>query len=230
MSDVMENETFAQFADSFAYGSRTDLNFKYLARLPPEEAARFFQELLWKVAAAYDDGNFERVMHHLYAWQVRGYAAVKGWTYEDGPFTPLGKPLAQARLALLTSSGHFVAEDDPRPFGIENMTQEEAMARIDDFLRTDPQLSEIPVDTPKEQLRVRHGGYDIRSALADPNVVFPLEHLRDLQGEGSIGDLALMAYSFVGACAQTPLVKRVAPRWVEILRQQQIDAVLLVPV
>jgi hypothetical protein len=213
MSDTMEHETFAQFAGSFAYGSRTDLNFKYLARLPPEEAARFFQELLAKLADAYDDGDFERVIHHLYAWQVRGYAAVKGWTYEDGPFTPLGKPLAQARLALLTSSGHFVAGDDPCPFGVANMTQEEAMERIDDFLRTDPQLSAIPVDTPKGQLRVRHGGYDIRSALADPNVAFPLEHLRDLQREGSIGDLAPTAYSFV-----------------DILRQEQVDAALLVPV
>jgi hypothetical protein len=230
MSDTMEHETFAQFADSFAYGSRTDLNFKYLARLPPEEAARFFQELLWNLADAYDDGDFERVMHHLYAWQVHGYATVKGWTYEDGPFTPLGKPLAQARLALLTSSGHFVAGDDPCPFGVENMTQEEAMERIDDFLRTDPQLSAIPLDTPREQLRVRHGGYDIRSAQAEPNVAFPLEHLRDLQREGSIGNLAPTAYSFVGACAQTPLVTRVAPQWVDILRQEQVDAALLVPV
>jgi D-proline reductase (dithiol) PrdB len=169
-------------------------------------------------------------MRLIYEWQVRGCAPVKDWTYEDGPFTPLAKPLSQARLAVVTSSGHFVAGDDPRPFGVENMTQEEAIERIDDFLRTDPQLSAIPVDTPKEQLRARHGGYDIRSAQADPNVVVPLEHLRDLWREGSIGELAPTAYSFVGACAQMPLVKRVGPQWIELLRQQQIDAALMVPV
>lgn len=227
---TMDQETLKDFAGSFAYGSRTDLNFKFLAKLSAEEVASFFQELLWKVGYAADSGDYRAVADHLYQWQIRGYAAVKGWTYDDGPFTPLSKPLSTTRLSLLTSSGHFVAGNDPQPFGIENMTQAQAIERIDDFLREPPTLSAIPADIDPAYLRVRHGGYDICAALQDANVAFPLALLRELVAEGKLGALADKAYSFVGACAQTPLVKRTAPQWAEILKEQQTDAVLLVPV
>ena len=104
------------------------------------------------------------------------------------------------------------------------------MERISEFLKEEPTLSSIPIDTPKERLRVRHGGYDIRAAQADPNVVFPLERLLELERDGIIGELVPAAYSFVGACAQTPLLKQTGPRWVRMFQQQKIDAVLLVPV
>lgn len=38
------------------------------------------------------------------------------------------------------------------------------------------------------------------------------------------------AYSFVGACAQTPLLKTTGPRWVDMLQSQGVEAALLVPV
>lgn len=74
--------------------------------------------------------------------------------------------------------------------------------------REQPTLSAIPMDTPASKLRVRHGGYDVRSAHSDPNIVFPIERLRVMAQEGRIGELADDAYSFVGACAQTRLIKR----------------------
>jgi hypothetical protein len=37
--DRSHGETFAEFKDSFSYGSRTDLAFKFLKRLSPEDAA-----------------------------------------------------------------------------------------------------------------------------------------------------------------------------------------------
>jgi D-proline reductase (dithiol) PrdB len=110
------------------------------------------------------------------------------------------------------------------------MTQEEAMRRIGEFLSTEPTLSAIPRDTSLGDLRVRHGGYDIRGAQADPNVAFPLQRLLELEAEGVIGELAPQAYSFVGACAQTRLLKHAGPKWVEALQGQQVDAALLVPV
>ena len=39
-----QNESFQGFKDSFAYGSRTDLNFKFLKALSSDEAAEFFAD------------------------------------------------------------------------------------------------------------------------------------------------------------------------------------------
>jgi hypothetical protein len=224
-------ESFEDFKNSFSYGSRTDLNFKFLAKLSDQEAADFFQELLWKLGDSFDDGSLSRIAGHVLAWQQKSYSnAKKNFTYDDGPFTPLTKPVSQSRLALITSSGHFVAGDDPKPFGVTNMTQLEAIERIEEFVKEAPSLSSIPMNTPHEQLRVRHGGYDIRSAQADPNVALPLEILRELRSDGYIGELARQAYSFVGACAQRRLLKRNGPQWVDFLKAGEIDAALLVPV
>ena len=230
MSDESSQESFEEFRSSFSYGSRTDLNFKFLAGLSDEDAARFFQSLLWKLGDALDDGLFDPLAEHIYEWQVRAYAREGQWQYAEGPFTALQKPLSECRLVLMSTSGHFVEGDDPQPFGVENMNQAEATERILDFIRSEPTLSSIRVDTPKEKLRVRHGGYDIRGAQADPNVVFPYELLLDLEREERIGELAPEAYSFVGACSQKRLLNRTGPEWVKLLQEQKVDAALLVPV
>jgi hypothetical protein len=225
-----QTETLESFAKSFSYGSRTDLNFKFLSKLSADQVGDFFQELLTRLGQVVDSGVYDPVHQHIYEWQIRAYAAVKGWTYGDGPFTRLTKPVSQVRLALLTSSGHFVDGDDPKPFGLDKMTQAQAIERIDDFLREPPGLSAIPSNTDSAQLRVRHGGYDIQATAQDPNVAFPLPLLREWVAAGKLGSLLESAYSFVGACAQTPLLKRTAPQWAQMLKDQQPDGLLLVPV
>ena len=110
------------------------------------------------------------------------------------------------------------------------MTQQEAIERIEEFVKAAPSLSTIPMDTRRDQLCVRHGGYDIRAAQADPNVTLPLEILRELHRDGIIGELSQQAYSFVGACAQKRLLKINGPQWVDMFKEEQIDAALLVPV
>ena len=230
MSDEIQPGSFEEFKKSFAYGSRNDLNFKFLAGLSDEDAATFFQELLWKLGDTLDDGSADRLIAHAVAWQVRAYAGEGSKTYDDGPFTPLRKPLAQSRIALMASSGHFVAGHDPQPFGVENMSQEEACERIMDFIRSEPRLSTIPAGTPREQLRARHGGYDVRAAQADPNTVLPHEIMLELAGEGRFGELASDVYSFVGACSQRRLLNKTGPQWVKLFQERGVDAAVLVPV
>lgn len=228
---MTDSESFSDFKNSFAYGSRNDLNFKFLRSLPEAEAAQFFQELLWKLGDFLDDGQGTTLVEHVRDWQHKGYSSDDPrWVYEDGPFTPLAKPLNQSRLSLITSTGHFVASDDPQPFGVEAMTQDEAITRIGDFIRSAPQLSHIPIDTTSDQLRVRHGGYDIRGAQADHNTVFPTDRLRELADEGTIGTLHPTAYSFVGTTAQTPLNNEIGPQWLDLFKREGIEAALLVPV
>ncbi len=231
MSDP-QAETFEAFKDSFFYGSRSDLAFKFLKNLSAEEAGAFFRELLEGLGRTVDDGDAGRLVRLAVEWQRRAYTreGAGKWTYPDGPFVPLGRPVREARVGLLTSSGHFVAGDDPEPFGVKNMTQEEATRRIKEFLKTPPTLSRVPADTPAGHLRVRHGGYDVRAARADANVAFPVDRLRELEQDGGIGARAATFYSFVGACSQVRLLKDHAPQWARRLREDGADAVVLVPV
>lgn len=225
-------ESLEEFKNSFNYGTRSDLAFKFLKRLSAEEVADFLQELLLRLGDTIDDGAADRLVQLAYEYQVRAYTGPEGErspSYEDAPLAPLRRSLAESRLGLVTSSGHFVEGHDPKPFGVESMTQEEAMSRILEFLRGAPQLTMIPTDTPTERLRVRHGGYDIRGAEKDPNVVFPLDRLHELKAAGRIGELAERAYSFIGATAQTRLLQETGPEWVERFKKDRLDAVLLVP-
>jgi D-proline reductase (dithiol) PrdB len=230
MTTENKPESLSEFKNSFAYGTRTDLNFKFLKNLPDEEAARFFQDLLWALSDAFDSDRLEPLRAYVQQAQAGAYAGPGQWRYDDAPFTPLPRPLSECRLGLLSSGGQFVAGDDPEPFGVKEMTQAEAMTRTITFLKSEPVLSRIPVATPGEKLRVRHGGYDIRAAQTDHNVVLPLERLRELAAEGAIGELVPTAYSFVGMCAQTRLLKESAPAWIRAFQEAGIEAMLMVPV
>jgi hypothetical protein len=226
-----DQESFVEFKNSFSYGSRCDLNFKFLKALSADDAALFFQALLWKVGDSIDDGDIGPLIALVQEWQALAYSAsVARWSYDEGPFTVLPKSVSESRLDLLTSSGHFVEGQDPQPFGVENMSQEEATQRIVTFLRVAPELSEIVLDTPTDRLRVRHGGYDIRGSQADPNVSMPLYRMASLVQEGVIGELVDPVYSFVGAAAQMRLLREKGPEWVRRIQEQRADGVILVPV
>ncbi|MEX2279209.1 MAG: glycine/sarcosine/betaine reductase selenoprotein B family protein [Acidimicrobiia bacterium] len=226
-------ESFDEFKNSFAYGTRNDLSFKFLKKLDGEEAAEFLRLVLFEVGELFDGAAPERLIDLVYEWQVRAYQPEldegRPWTYEDRPFAPLERSLGESTLGLVTSSGHFPSGEDPTPFGVQNMSQVEATSRIDDFLRATPELTVIPRDIPETELRVRHPGYDIRSVVRDPGVAFPRSLLVEAERSGVIGRLHDEMFSFVGACAQGR-IRREAPGWVERWKAAGIDVLLLVPV
>ena len=225
------DETIEQLRASFSYGSRSNLNVKFLRSLTDAEFGDFLEELFGSMTGAIDEDDASAPVDVLYRWQARAYGSPDNlrYQYDDVPITPLSKPLAESKLALLTSSGHFVDGDDPMPLGVVDMTQAEAERRIGEFLREAPVLSRIPLDTPPERLRVRHGGYPIDGAKADYQVALPLQHLGDLVAEGIVGDLVDEAFSFVGAASQGRLRSSVAPEWADMLRDLGADVALLVP-
>ena len=201
-----------------------------MSDLTSEDASEFIQNLFKDIVDSLDDGDLSQIKQRMLQGQVQGYKEQKNFEYDDGPFHPLKRPLSSIKLSLLTSSGHFLKGCDPRPFGVENMTQEEAERRVLDFLKDEPQLSEVPFNSKPEDLMVRHGGYDIRAALKDPNVSFPYQRMLDLKDQGVFADLTINAYSFVGACSQKRLLKKILPNWVDKFVGQGVDAVVLVPV
>ena len=234
--DKQPEETVSALRNSFFYGSRSNLNFKFARDLSDDEFGDFLVELFAATADLFDGGDSAAVVDVAYRWQVQAYAGHLGdpqafpHRKDDTPIAPLTKPLSESRLLLLTSSGHFVEGHDPEPFGEKNMGQAEAERRVGEFMGEPPVLSEIPMDTPQDQIRVRHGGYPVQAAAADNQIVLPLEHLRGLAERGVIGELVENAYSFVGATAQGHMRKTYGPAWAQMARDQGADAALLVPI
>lgn len=226
--------SFEAFRKSINYGSRTDLLFKFVGspNVSDDEAADFFQGLLARLGDAADTGDFSDVLQHVYDAQVAGYTpkeqtgSSSGFSYDTAPWTPMAKPLSESKIALISAGGLYVHGDDP--LGPDSPTQAEAIDRIGEFLRSAPVLSSIPLNTPPDEIRVRHPGYDIRGTLRDYNVVFPIDRLKELSDEGAIGELSDENYSFVGASSQKRLLAEGAPLWAEKLKDNGVDAVLLV--
>jgi len=227
-----DKELFEDFKNSFFYGSRTDLSFKFLKGLDVDEAGEFFSALLHEVGGLFDDLSTDQLLDLVYQWQVRAYQPRPGvkrpYVYEDRPFQVLGKPLNETTLGLVTSSGHFMG-DDPPPADVESLDQEQAISMIDEFMRKAPHLSEIPAGASTDELVVRHPGYDIRSASNDPEVALPRSLLLEAEKDGRIGRLSSTVYSFVGACSQGRL-RNELDNWIDGWKSAGIEALFLVPV
>lgn len=227
-------ETFEEFRTSFSYGSRTDLNFKFLKSASDAEAAAMFQKLLADIGDAFDTGDLDQIIATAIEAQAAGYrpapdAPQAANSYDTGPFAPTSMPIAGGTVGLISSTGHFVEGDDPEPFGVVDMTQDEAVDRISEFLKDTPILSEVPFHIDEGSTRVRHGGYDITSAARDRNVAFPVDRLNEMADSGMIGGVTATAFSFPGATAQGRLKKEL-PAWVDRVASEEPDVLLLVPV
>ena len=128
------------------------------------------------------------------------------------PFTLMEKPLAECRLALVTTGGvHLPGQ--PR-FDIDD-------------LAGDCSYREIP-NTAKE-LTWTHAYYRPDEG-SDLDAVFPLWTMRDLEKDGLLGELNHRHFSFMGAIHEPgPLVEKTAPEVADKLVEDRVDAVLLTP-
>ena len=137
------------------------------------------------------------------------------WVENEGPppWTPAEVPLEEASVALLASGGIY--QRGQRAFHFKD----DASYRLID--------SHVSID----QLRVTHFAYDLQDARSDPNVVFPLETLRELASENRLGSLAPQAMTFMGGIYSARKVREeLAPGIVDRVRDLRADIALLVPV
>ena len=153
-----------------------------------------------------------------FTFKVRLFLKAYKWRRIDPiPWSPLEKPLSRCRLALVSSAGFVLPGQD----------------HFDDKkVGGDPTFRPIPSDSQVSTLIDTHRSesFDHTALARDPNVAFPIDILRDLDTQGVIGQLHPEAYSFMGAAAQRRIQKESAPEWVAMLREAEIDVVLLVPV
>ena len=136
------------------------------------------------------------------------------WVRNEGapPFQPVSKPLAESRIGLIASGGIY------------------REGQIAFHYRDDFSFRAIPADTGPGALRVTHFAYDVTDARADPNVVFPLETLREEVRDGGIGAVGPDAYTFMGGIYSARKVREVlAPALAERMEEDAADAAVLVP-
>jgi D-proline reductase (dithiol) PrdB len=143
--------------------------------------------------------------------QAKRLAELECPDFTTRPFVS-GSPLAARRVAIVSSAGLVVRGETP-------------------FRGRDADYRVIPRDTSAADLLISHISinFDRTGFQEDRNVVFPLERLNELAGEGAIGSVAQTHYSFMGATdpvEMEPHAREVAGR----LKADQVDAVILSPV
>ena len=133
------------------------------------------------------------------------------------PWAKPGKPLRQAKLALVTTSG--IHHRDQPPFDMSDADG-------------DPSYRELSAEKLFGDFQVTHDYYDHSDARKDPNIIFPLDRLNELVSEGVIGSLAQTHYSFMGHIDGrhiATLVEKTAREIAVKLKADNVDLVLLTP-
>lgn len=137
---------------------------------------------------------------------------------DSPPFQRLDKPIAQSRVALITTGGYSI-EGEQEPF--------KPFPSFDD---TPPGVREIPLDVNREKLKIHHPGYDHRFAEEDINVNLPLDRLRELVEKGEIGSVAHETQVVMGLIPNVaPLIEDLIPSLVAKFKSDSVEAALLVP-
>jgi D-proline reductase (dithiol) PrdB len=149
-----------------------------------------------------------RLMLRTYRWR----------RVDPVPVARLGKPLAESRVALVTTAG--LVPPGERPF--------DPQVKGGDF-----SFRVVRADANVRRLEEHHRSeaFDHAGILRDPNVAFPLDRLRELAATGEIGDVAPRHLSFMGSItAPGRLTARTAPEAAQLLVEDQVDVALLFPV
>jgi len=133
---------------------------------------------------------------------------------EKVPAPPALSKLQEARLVVITTSG-MVPRGNPDEFKMFNATQWRKYS-----------LPEHGVLRPEEWEFI-HGGFNTAFAQANPNVVFPLDALRQFAGQ-RFKELYSEFYSITGVGTSLTMAQRAGEQIAASMHDDQVDAALLV--
>lgn len=147
-------------------------------------------------------------------YQSQGFPPYRWSEHDSSPWTPMEKPLSEAVIALVSSAGIFM--DNQQPF--------------DPWAVNDLSFREISRQIPFERLQLHHNYFDHRDALADLNCVYPVQRLAEFEAEGIMGKLAPTAITLgMGRLyKRTALQEETVPQLAGIMKHEQVDAAFLV--
>ncbi len=123
------------------------------------------------------------------------------------------KPLSEMRFALITTAGLHYRSDEA-------------------FELADATFRPIDGSENTSDLVMSHTSvnFDKSGFAEDVNLVFPLQRFRELVSAGTIGSLADVHYSFMGAGHLPAAYEPAASQVAGLLKQDKVDAVFLTPV
>lgn len=141
---------------------------------------------------------------------------------EDFPWTPISKPLAEAKVALLTTAGVSMRGDPP--FDMEGERKRPTWG--------DPSWRGIRADASGQDVEINHLHIDTDYAKRDLNVALPVDRLRELVKNGTVGAAAERHYSIMGFQGNDPMrvVRESAAEIAASLQDEGVDILALAPV
>ena len=152
-------------------------------------------------------------------YQALGYGAPYEWAHHtEVPFSPLAKPLAECRVALITTAAPYQPDKgDQGPGALLN-----AAAKF---------YQVYSGDTAKDHdLRISHVAIDRQHTTADnPGTYFPLAALRRAAASGRIGSLAPRFHGAPTNRSHRTTLAVDCPEIVARCKADGVDAALLVP-
>lgn len=144
--------------------------------------------------------------------ELTGRDFVNRACFEPPRLTPLRKAVRESTIGIFTSCGAQLPQDPP-------------LGETEDL-----SFRLIPRETPVSSLVISHKTAVRKWAVEDPNVAFPLDRMKELEAEGTIGRLAHTSVSMVGSIQRfTELVEQTVPVIKQVFDAQGADLVFLFP-
>ena len=143
-------------------------------------------------------------------------------THDPIPWAPVAVPLSEAKVALLSTAGLSMRGD--APFDMEGERRNPT--------RGDPSWRRIAADATSASVEVNHLHIDTGYIERDLNVALPLDRLRELVSDGSVGSMAESHYSIMGYQGNdtSVLEEQSAPEIAAVMRGEEVDLAVLAPV
>ncbi len=143
-------------------------------------------------------------------------------THAAIPWTALRKPLAETKVALLSTAGISMKGDAPFDMEMERKNP----------MRGDPSWRRISAHAASEDVEANHLHIDTGYIERDLGVALPLDRLRELVDEKVVGAMADTHYSTMGYQGNdlTRLEQRSAPEIAAAMRNEEVDLAILAPV
>jgi hypothetical protein len=151
-------------------------------------------------------------------YQALGFAPYRWAHHSDVPFTPLTRPLAHARVALITTAAPYQPGVGDQGPGAKYNAAAKFYKVYSDTTETIPDV------------RISHVGYDRKHTTAeDPNTWFPLARLQELVKAGRIGALTPCFHGAPTNRSQRVTTQTDAPELLRRCREDGADVAVLVP-